>query len=269
MRGPLVDQAYRRSRTLRTATTTALLTLWDRNDDYGDEGYERFAAAAGPRLEAAQVAVWGLLAAAWVAQASRTLGRPVPPVPVPPSRAGSTQALRGITVQQLLERPFVEVRRALASGMAPPLAAVAGRTRLKSLSDTGMQLASTHASDAAMTHAYAGTQYAYYRRVTTGAEDCALCELAATMVYTRGDLLPIHPGCDCEVDGPYSSREEIATDPAEVDGIHALVAEQIGKDAADRSGQGYRDLIVTRQHGEIGPVLTVRGQHHTGPSDVP
>ena len=31
----------------------------------------------------------------------------------------------------------------------------------------------------------------------------------------------------------------------------------------------YRRLIVTQQHGEIGPVLAVRGHAFTGPADIP
>jgi hypothetical protein len=30
----------------------------------------------------------------------------------------------------------------------------------------------------------------------------------------------------------------------------------------------YRDLIVTHHHGELGPVLAVRGQHFDGPGSI-
>lgn len=45
-----------------------------------------------------------------------------------------------------------------------------------------------------------------YRRVLTG-RSCMLCAAAATRIYRRGDLMPLHAHCDCAVAPVYSSSD--------------------------------------------------------------
>ena len=70
-----------------------------------------------------------------------------------------------------------------------------GGKRLLSLVGTDMQLAARQ--QASYTMQASGREF--YRRVLTGAENCALCAIASTQRYSTADLMPIHPGCDCSV----------------------------------------------------------------------
>lgn len=53
-----------------------------------------------------------------------------------------------------------------------------------------------------------------YRRVihpelSKSGQSCGLCIVASTNIYSRGDLLPIHSGCNCEVSEIYSTKEGV------------------------------------------------------------
>lgn len=268
--GRLTGAAYGRVDALRAAVLTALAQRWEQQPGWSDTDAEQFASRAVPLLEAAQVGAYGLLAAAFLTEARATLDRDVPDLPVPPSQAATTLTLRGVDTATVLRRPFVTVRTALSQGTPPAAALTRGATRLRSLADTGMQLATTHAADAALTTAYAGTGFRWYARIPTGRESCALCLIASTQRYRIGDLMAIHSHCDCRVGGPYDTPDPgHVINPDLLEQVHQLVGEQIGPRYVNRSAQGYQDLIVTSQHGEIGPVITIRGQKHTGPGDVP
>lgn len=75
--------------------------------------------------------------------------------------------------------------------------------------------------------------------------------------------------CDCGV-APILGD----TDPGHVinapllEDVHDAIRERFG--VSDRSARApdYRDLLVTYEHGEIGPILARRGQSFTGPSDL-
>jgi hypothetical protein len=83
-------------------------------------------------------------------------------------------------------------------------------------------------------------------------------------------LLPIHPGCDCGEQPIYGTE-----DPGQIineqllEATHDAIETRFG--FSERSGRGELDyrLIEVREHGELGPLLTVRGQHFDGPSSIP
>ena len=81
--------------------------------------------------------------------------------------------------------------------------------------------------------------------------------------------MPIHPGCDCSVDRVDANFDPgQVIDPSTLEGTHGQVAEFAG--IADRGGRApdYRELIVTSENGELGPVLRWRNQNFTGPADL-
>lgn len=57
---------------------------------------------------------------------------------------------------------------------------------------------------ATFVHTEGDTRITGYRRVASGAA-CALCAVAATQRYSRGDLRPIHHGCSCTTAPIYGS----------------------------------------------------------------
>jgi hypothetical protein len=158
---------------------------------------------------------------------------------------------------------------ALSQGATLTTAVTAGLTRARSLGATNLQLAKTHT-------VAKNRRDEWYRRTLTGSENCTLCVIASTQRYRRGNLMPIHPGCDCGV-----QSEESVSDPGWVinsdllEQVHNTVAQEFGK--TDRAAEiidglndrsDFLDLIVTREHGELGPVLTWRDQHFRGDADV-
>lgn len=177
------------------------------------------------------------------------------------------EPLRSVPPTEVYRRAGTTVWTALSLGTSYRDAAQQGLARLLDIVSTDLQLSRTHT---ARWRQQRDDTVVGYRRILTGSEDCALCVLASTQRYRRGDLMPIHPGCDCdeaEIRGSVDPGQVL--DPDAVDRLHANVQEQFG--TSDRSGRSpldYRDIAV-RQHGEYGPTLTWRSQGFTGPSDLP
>lgn len=184
---------------------------------------------------------------------SRMLGvRPLGPI--------DTDALRGVDVREVYARPYVTVRTKLAEGLTYDAAISAGVARLADITLSDMQLAKTHTAKAR----FAGAPIERYRRTLTGDKNCALCYLASTQTYAKADLLPIHPGCDCGVE-PIAAGDRTQMD-ADLAATHEAVEDRLGE--ADSGGRApdYRKQLIVVQHGEMGPLLAVKGHHHQGAS---
>ena len=176
------------------------------------------------------------------------------------------EALRGGAPAEVSTRPFVTTWTALSKGKAYADAVAEGRTRLLSITETDLQLARTHAAQQSMQRGGAR----YFRRRLTGPSNCALCVLASTQRYKVENLMPIHPGCDCKVEPLVGNRDPgHIIDEATLREAHAAVAKGIGASDAGGRAPDYRDVIITREHGEYGPLLAVRRHEFTGPDDVP
>ena len=172
---------------------------------------------------------------------------------------------RGTPPEVVYARPVITARTAVARGKPIAEAFDAGYRRLESLATTDMQMAKVRQADASL--AYAGVTH--YRRVPKGAGTCAMCLIASTKRYNTGDLMEIHPGCDCGVE-PIESGLDLddVLDEGLLEATHAKVKEFTGIE--DRGGRAvdYRKLIITQDHGEIGPLLAWKGDHFDGPMDI-
>ncbi|MFI7009978.1 hypothetical protein [Streptomyces sp. NPDC050145] len=176
------------------------------------------------------------------------------------------EALRGVPPDEVYRRPFVSTWTALSDGKPFPQALAEGRTRLLSITETDMQLARTHAAQQSMQRS--GAQF--FRRRLNGPGNCALCTIASTQRYRVERLMPIHPGCDCKVEPLVGDRDPgPVLDEGLLKQAHAAVAKTVGKSDAGGRAPDYREVIITREHGEYGPLLAVRRHEYTGPSDVP
>lgn len=181
-------------------------------------------------------------------------------------RAGVAAGIgsRGVAPEEVYRRPAISVYDTLAKGGSFADAVAAGGRRLQSLAGTDIQLASRAQAQASMIT----NNVVAYSRQLSGAENCALCEVAATQRYFTEDLMPIHPGCDCVV-APIKGD----SDPGQIinaerlEEIHSSVEPFAG--GYDRGGRSpdYRQIMV-RDHGEYGPTLTWRSDKFTGPSDL-
>lgn len=98
-----------------------------------------------------------------------------------------------------------------------------------------------------------------YRRVvhpelSQSGHSCGLCIVASTMVYTRGDLLPIHSGCNCEVCEIYSVGDELY-DPGHMINLEDL---EVFYREAGNSTHGWdlkKGKYKVVNHPEYGPTL--------------
>jgi hypothetical protein len=263
---------------LRTRLLGFLDRLWVGLGSYRDADAERFVARAVPAVQGAQQAMASLTAAYLGRAGAELTGNPVRmPHLTPGDFVGAN--VRQADPEVVYLRPFVQVWTDLSHGKSLDDAVASGGARLANIAATDVQLAKTHAAQDVLLDM---DEVDGYRRVLNGTKNCGLCIVAATQRYHRGDLLPIHPGCDCTV-APLKPGEALGriVDPDMLDAVHAAIAEKFGKKAADAGARQignligpngkpllYRDVIISHDHGEIGPVLGVRGQKFTGPDDL-
>jgi hypothetical protein len=180
----------------------------------------------------------------------------------------------GIDLYDVYQRPANTVYTKLAEGKTLTEAVASGMARLVSLIATDMQLAKTRQSGYTLPKLVGVSGF---RRVPQGRASCALCLIASTMLYRKKDLLPIHPGCGCNVepvknitDYSFGTGGHTTLDPELLESLHAQIEGQTGL-TVDRSGRDvdYRKLMVVREHGELGPVLTWKDKLFTDASQIP
>lgn len=249
--------------------------MWLSAGSWRTPDVDRLVSRIVPVVEGAKRTVAGNTAAYAQAMSSVVDGRDVPMVMMSDAEL---RRLRGIDPEDVYRRPATQMYTALAGGAAFPDALDQGVNRLLSIALTDLQLAKTHQSR----QSFGRGGYQYTIRTLTGRENCALCVIASTQRYTIADLQPIHPGCDCgtrQISARHDPGQVI--DPDLLESIHDEVATHVGHsdagarnlgrgktDSQGRSISDYTDLIVTREHGEIGPVLTWRDQNFTSKADI-
>lgn len=249
---------------LNTATQTAVLSLWDQLDSWRDRDAERFVAQAVPLIQAGQGTVAALTSLFMADQASEYFDVPVPPPEVPLEVVTTG---RGVPAEQVYQRPFVDIYTALSQGRPLSTAVALGRTRLDEIADLDMQRAYGLAAREAMDNLPDEYRPRYWRRVTTGRKTCALCIVASTQIYSRGDLRRIHRRCDCRVEPDYSGRTGRKRAGVLLERVHAAVRELTGEDDRGARNPDYRQILVeiSAEHGELGPLLVRPGDRYTGP----
>ena len=236
---------------IRQQITAFGQAYWDSLPHYRTSAVEDMIQAITPRVTAGQLRIADLTRA-YLAQCARELGWKVV---LPPIDQDEIRGARGVDPRLVYRRPAVDVYTALAAGKPLPQAAAEGRLRLTQLIGGDMQLAKVHASRQSMRGYPEEGQF--YRRVLTGRENCALCVVASTQRYYRGDLLPIHPGCDCDVQPlPPGLAVNQVIDEDLLEQVHQITADRLG--VSDRGGRtpDYRKLLTVSEHGEYGPTLS-------------
>lgn len=177
------------------------------------------------------------------------------------------EAIRGVPPAEVYRRPFVTVWTALSEGKSMTEAVRQGQTRLTSITGTDLQLVRTEATRQALA---GDSRVQFYRRVLRGSYNCAMCVIASTQRYRKERLMPIHPGCDCGTRPlPAGQDPGQVIEPGLLEAAHDAVDRGTGE--SDRGGRlpDYRDIIIDRQHGELGPLMALRRQGFTGPKDIP
>jgi hypothetical protein len=229
-----------------------------------DEDFERFFELASKTLSGAALQAARLQVAFYQQMAS--LRGETFVIPQLLSADFTTQVLRnGVSPREVYRRPFVDLYRALSEGRTMTEAIQLGANRISSIASTDVQLARRNAGFGVRDR---NSRIVGFARTLTGAENCALCYVASTQRYTRGDLLPIHPGCDCGEMPIYGNQDPgQVIDELRLEATHEAIQDRFG--VSDRAARAidYRQIAI-REHGELGPVLTVAEQNFTGPSDV-
>lgn len=279
---------------LRSQLEQMIAALWLALGSYRDADRDRFVAQVVPLVAAAQRQMSALTVGYHNARRTLIVGRSRP-VRVDPASVSGAAARNGVDPAEVYGRPFDHVWRELGKAnqqrdehftwagpederpALPPdgyveRAIQGGLDRTVQTALTDVQLAKTRTSQKVMA---ADPKVVGYRRVLEGDASCGLCIVASTLRYRKSVLLPIHPGCDCSVAEIFGDKDPGPTiNVAALLDTHKAIRERFGKHASDarlipgQKGLQYRDVLVTHEHGEIGPVLGIRGQDFTGPDDL-
>lgn len=285
---------------LRLRLTNYLTGIWKSLGTYRNQQMGQWTTTVVPVVEAAASQMATMTSGYLSAMEQIHTPGLATPVPVGPVTIG--QLRNGADPDEVYGRPFHAVWRDISAGQAqrdahfdwagpteqdpvqPALpddsfiddAIQSGLERAVLTAQTDVQLAKTQTSQEVL----AQDQHVVgYRRVLEGAYSCGLCIIASTQRYHVHDLMPIHPGCDCEVAPIYGDSDPGRLINAQHLGdAHAAIQERFGKSSSSaRAIPGqfakgkpllYRDVLISHEHGEIGPVLGIRGQKFTGPSDL-
>lgn len=252
------------NRILKTAGRVARQTFIDLGS-WRDEDVDRYLKAietplAGAKKQAANLQL------AYYRAAAKEAGKTFVSPRITTADLLTSSLRNGADTRTVYTRPFVELRTALSKGKTVSESIEAGAIRAESLATTEIELARRGAGFSAR----AGNgNIVGYLRVLSGLENCALCYVASTQRYHSGDLLPIHPGCDCGEEPIYGN-----SDPGQVideqllDSTHQAIEDRFGTFDYGARAIDYRKAVVVHEHGELGPVLTVKGQNFTGPDDI-
>ncbi|MBS45303.1 MAG: hypothetical protein CMH83_19465 [Nocardioides sp.] len=190
----------------------------------------------------------------------------VPAVALTPGPAaresGDATGVRGVDPVQVHARPAGTFREAYALTGDYEIAVQRAVDRTRQLIQTDIMLAARKSQNDTM----AGLGVQRYRRVLrpelSKSGPCGLCVVAADRIYRIADLMPIHDRCKCAT-VPLAAGQDIGD---------RLNREDLNRIYAAAGGNRARDLknmrVQINEHGELGPVLTVRGQRFTGPDDL-
>lgn len=275
----LIAAYQQQSQAIREALAGFVQRLWRSLGVYRTP--KLFVDQVVPVVTGAQLQMTGLTAAYLARQQQLAIGGTGAPVAVAARSVTGAASRNGTPLTEVYERPFHTVWRELDrlpredGAIEQAIQAGLDQALIDAKTDLQRTKALTSQQDLAHDRHVVG-----YARVLEGAGSCGKCIVASTQRYHKAKLLPIHPGCDCGVAKIYGDDDpgQVINEKLLAD-IHDAIAAQFGKDNSGArfidgqvkvNGQPlqYRDVLVEHEHGELGPILAVRGQHFTGPADL-
>lgn len=248
---------------------------WNHSGAWRDADAQAFVTAVTPVVEAAQRTVSTLTSSYLNTIASEMAGSHHPPVTVSPSEVTGSAVRAGVDPAVVYRRPYHQVWTDLAAGTPLDKAVTKAEERAVKTAATDLQLAKTHTAQ----RQFAGDERVVgYRRVPQGTYTCALCLIVSTRRYHKKKLMPVHPACDCGIEPLFGTFDPgPVLDEEFLNAVHDAILRDLGQKYVGRGGRAkdtrareldYRDIVIVHNHGEIGPVLGVRGQKFTGPEDI-
>lgn len=251
-----------------------ITSLWVSLGVYRNAQIAPFVNQVVPVVTGAEQHVAALTASYLATYRQLTIGGTSTPVGVDPASSTGTATRNGVSPAEVYERPFHQVWRDLADGVDPDDAIARGLKNATTSALSDLQRTKVLSSHQVVSR---DPEASWYERVLEGDYSCGLCIVASTQRYSKATLLPMHPGCDCGVAVGYGSRTGQLNLPRLQD-VHQAIEDTFGKSSdAARNIPGryvngrpikYRDVLVVHEHGELGPVLRVRGHKFTGPTDL-
>lgn len=261
----LLEQQTRGREAIRERVEAIVLRAWQGLGSWDRDDADRFVDMVVPVIEAAQLQTQTITEVYLSGLLSELLGEDIPAL------GADLAGLRPVPLDEVYRRPFVEHWSALKQGAQFDAALAVGADRLLRLAQDDLALAHRRA---AFTVVNSDDRVTGYRRVVrpemARGGTCGLCIAAASQVYHRSHLLPIHTRCHCDV-MPIVRTSGGTKDPArrvndeDIDAAYARVSTTAGSTAADDL---KRVRVTTVEHGELGPILRQAGDEFTGPSDL-
>lgn len=273
---PQLRDGYNRlhGRLIRGAGALAR-TSFERLGSWRDDDMARFFQIIGPQLDVFKRQT-ARLQESYYEQVARVAEEPHRRVPTPREELTTESLRNGAPFEEVYRRPFASMYTSLSEGNTVGTAIAAGALRAAQIASTDAQLASRQAG---AVQRRGNDNIKFYRRTLTGMENCALCAVASTQRYKRGNLKPIHPGCDCGEEPFYGSEETPQViDEEKLFQTHESLFRQLGVEdpSARDAGLGkiiessegpkladFTEIVVESNHGEYGPTLRFRDQNFT------
>lgn len=258
------------------ATLLALLSRqWRQSGSWRDADAERFVRTMVPAVQAAQRAVATTTSAYLNQLTAQMTGTVRPPITVPAAQVTGSAVRNGARPEAVYRRPFETTWTELAADTPLDIAVDMGEARARTIAATDLQLTKTHTAKQVFAK---DPRVVGYRRVPQGDHTCALCLIVSTRRYHKKELAALHPNCDCDIEPIHGEFDPgPVLDEAFLNAVHDAIKRDLGAKYVAASGKAkntrareldYRDIVIVHQHGEVGPVLGVRGQHFTGPADI-
>lgn len=241
------------------ATNLASQSATGFTDWYDDDAVATWAAQLAALVQAVQRQTASLTDAYLARIASTMTGRAVQPV----GAVSISDLRKGTTSDQVYRRVAETYRYAVSTGMDSQQALTAAVQRADVLADTDVSLAARAQSQKFMVvRSVEGFRRVIHPELSRGGT-CGLCVAASSQTYHKGDLMPLHARCCCTV-APIINGIDPGHELNRAD-LDALYQSAGGTQAAALTKVRY----AVHDNGEIGPVLTVHGQHFRGPENLP
>ena len=224
-----------------------------------DDDIKRYTDAVIPEMNNAK-RVMASYTSSYYDQIGALSGKKLAKLSVPATQLVTESLRNGTTAEAVFQRPFKDMWGSLAKGNNFTDSLQAGANRANSIARTEVQLAKRQAG---LFVRNGNKNIVGYLRTLSGFENCALCYVASTQRYTKGDLLPIHPGCDCG-ETPIFGDTDVGRviDEDRLNATHQAVSDRFGKFDAGGKEIDYTKITI-HDHSELGPYLSVKGQKFT------
>lgn len=247
-----VDREGETRQSIIAKLITAIQRLLVGVDFYDDASVGRFAQQTATLVRAAQASA-ARLTDSYLSLVLRDMGVTARTAPI-----SLALDLRGVPEAQVWQRPAETYRYLRSVGSSAEAAREQAVTRMQTMAHDDVVLAVRTAARDKLERI---TEAVGYRRIIhpelSKGGTCGLCIAAADRIYHVSELMPVHDNCHCTV-LPVLAGGEDPGHTLNQQELADLYAAAGGSTAAEKL---KRTRYQIDEHGELGPVLTVKGQH--------